>query len=517
MRKCTLALTVLVMLAIPAGASATGPGGWSSLGSLDGRVDVLNTDMPGKLIAGGAFLGAGQAAGATVFDDHIAIWDGTAWSPLRNAAGAATDGLNGDVRAIAVAGPKIYAGGVFTNAGGNANADFLAVWDTSAPTPSWQPICSSAPNGGTVNALKIVGNTMYVGGAFADWGAAGPGNPRDYLIACDLTTGVSTSMVASDGDATGAILALAVDSNADLYAGGNFGDWAGIASADYVVKYDLPSNAMSGTASGIDSTGVDSLATIGTDLYVGTDDTDVGGIPNADGVVKWNGSFWSALGSNTANTNGYFGGLAFPPDVQSLVTSGSTVFASGNWLNADGDPLADDVATFYGSAWHHVGSNGALNDGPLSGNLARGLAVFNGNLIVGGNFADAGGDPQADYVACFDLGAGPCTASTPVTPSNQFTTGKVKGRKLTVNVLSPGQVAVVDAHSHAAKRAAKKLLKPSSASGGPGAIRVTLKLTKTGKRMLKQRGKVKVKARITFTPDGGTANSQVKKLKLKKV
>jgi hypothetical protein len=421
-----LLLTIAFMGVLAASASA-GALDWNNLGqrasspgvaALDGRVDVLNTDMPGKLIAGGAFTAAGQAPGNTVFDDHIAIWNGTSWKPLRNTAGAATAGLNGDVRALAYAGGKIYAGGVFTNAGGNSTADFLAVWDTNAVTPSWQPICPSSPNGGTVNALKIAGNTMYVGGAFGDWGGAGP-NARDYLIACDLTTGASSPMVLNDGDATGAILALAVDSNGDLYAGGNFGNWGGIATADYVVKYDLPSNAMSGTASGIDTTGVDSLATRGTDLYVGTDDVDVAGIANADAVVKWDGSAWSAVGQNTANTNGYFGGLSFTPDVQALTTTYDigvgTVFASGNWINANGNARSDDIAGFFPNSWIPIGGNATYTDGPLSGNLARGLAVYNGNLIVGGNFADAGGDPLADSIACFQF-ASPCAPAPVTTP-----------------------------------------------------------------------------------------------------
>jgi trimeric autotransporter adhesin len=412
-----LALSIAFLAAFAASASAAGPGGWSNLGAqagapsvpaLDGRVDVLNTDMPGKLIAGGAFLGAGQPAGNTVFDDHIAIWDGTSWSPLRNAAGAATDGLNGDVRTIAVSGSKIYAGGVFTNAGGNGTADFLAVWDTSAVTPSWQPICPSSPNGGTVTALQIVGSTMYVGGSFGDWGGAGP-NARDFLISCDLNTGVSSPMVLADGDATGGISSLAVDGNGDLYAGGSFSNWGTIATADDVVKYDLPTNTMSGLGGFTDSGNVDSLTATGTDLYVGTDHQDVGGLQNADSVAKWNGSSWVALGSNTGNTNGYFGGLSFNPDVQALTTSGSTVYASGNWINANADPLSDDVASFNGASWNHVGSNGALNDGPFNANLNRGLAVYNGNLIAGGNFSDAGGEPLADSIACFQLTATPCT------------------------------------------------------------------------------------------------------------
>ena len=48
---------------------------------------------------------------------------------------------NGGVSAIAVAGGKVYAGGSFTNAGGDANADFLAVWDGT----SWKPFCTPRP------------------------------------------------------------------------------------------------------------------------------------------------------------------------------------------------------------------------------------------------------------------------------------------------------------------------------------------------------------------------------------
>ncbi len=420
-----LALSMACIVSMTALALALGPGGWGNLGerapgvsALDGRVDVLSTEIPGKLLAGGAFTAAGVPAGNTTNDDHIAIWDGASWSPL--GAGA---GLNGDVRALEFDNGKIYAGGVFTAAGGNANADFLAVWDTTAVTPSWQPVCSAAnpPNGGNVDALKIVGNTLYVGGAGQNWG----GIPQaDYLFACDLTSGIPTAMVDVDGDATGAILALAVDSNGDLYAGGNFINWdastIGTNDADYVVKYDLPSGTPSALVSapaqptpGIDSTGVDSLATIGTTLFVGTDDVNVDGIPQADHVVRWDGSDWSAVGSNTANTNGYFPTTA---DIQSMTPSAvlsNMLWVSGNWQNADGDPLADSVARFDGFGyWQTVGHNGAGN-GPLNGNLNRGLAEYHNAVIVGGNSSDAGGDPLADFIGCSPFGTIPCVQPPP--------------------------------------------------------------------------------------------------------
>ena len=95
-------------------ASAAGPGGWNHLGhgarprtpALDGAVYALNADKPGLLYVGGNFINAGGHAAA----DHIASWNGTAWS-------AVGPKLNGDVHAIAYHAGKVYAGGVFTNAG----------------------------------------------------------------------------------------------------------------------------------------------------------------------------------------------------------------------------------------------------------------------------------------------------------------------------------------------------------------------------------------------------------------
>jgi hypothetical protein len=111
------------------------------------------------------------------------------------------------------------------------------------------------------------------------------------------------------------------------------------------------------------------------------------------------------------------------------------------------------------------------------------------------------------------------------TPSNAFS-ASVKGRTLLVSVTSPGTVSIADAAAPLSATASKKKkkkrsvrLKPSSASGDPPTISVPLRLTKLAKQKLRQKGKVSVKARITFTPRvtprGGIANTQTAKLKIK--
>ena len=79
--------------------------------------------------------------------------------------------------------------------------------------------------------------------------------------------------------------------------------------------------------------------------------------------------------------------------INGVVTSGSNVFVTGSFQNADGHPTADEVAGFNGFSWAPMGSNGAGN-GALPG-PGNAITVFAGQAIVGGNFTTAGGDARA--------------------------------------------------------------------------------------------------------------------------
>src|ERR1700758_4541658 len=172
MRRSLLVAAAVIALAI-AGmpfAYAVGPGGWAHVGvgstpttpSLNGAVYAMNTDNPGILYVGGTFTSAGGNTKAR----YIARWNGTSWSSLGSPPLTTANSV--DVRAIAYHAGKVYVGGTFQNAGGNANADFLAVWDGS----TWAPFCNRMSGSGsgpaftaTVQALQIVGNTLWVGGS----------------------------------------------------------------------------------------------------------------------------------------------------------------------------------------------------------------------------------------------------------------------------------------------------------------------------------------------------------------
>ncbi len=83
-----------------------------------------------------------------------------------------------------------------------------------------------------------------------------------------------------------------------------------------------------------------------------------------------------------------------------MTTSGSLLFVTGSFQNANGVATADDIAYFDGTTWHPLGSNGAGN-GPLSSN-GLALAIFNHSVVVGGSFL-AGTDPIANNIASYSL------------------------------------------------------------------------------------------------------------------
>lgn len=125
-------------------------------------------------------------------------------------------------------------------------------------------------------------------------------------------------------------------------------------------------------------------------------------------------------------------------------------------------------------------------------------------------------------IACASVTPSPSPTPVPAPPSNEFKIVSLKGTTLTLSLASKGAVAVADgsakpkkAEAASAAKAKPKLLKPSSASGGPGLATVKLKLTGAAKKILGKKGKVKVKAKVTFTPTGGASSTQVKALTVK--
>ena len=166
----------------------------------------------------------------------------------------------------------------------------------------------------------------------------------------------------------GSVNALAVDSSGNVYAGGSF-TLAGGASANYVARWD--GSTWSSLGSGL-SHPVYALAVNSAGLLVaGGEFTTAGGV-SASHVAQWNGSSWSSLGSGMDGS------------VNALAFAASDDLYAGGWFTNAGGACDNPVARWNGSAWSSLGAG--MNS------YVSSLAVdASDNLVAGGAFTTAGG------------------------------------------------------------------------------------------------------------------------------
>ncbi|HEY0455118.1 MAG TPA: hypothetical protein VGE41_02020 [Verrucomicrobiae bacterium] len=373
---------------------------WSPLGS--GLGDNVNVILPygGGIYAGGNFTNAGGIA-----VNHVARWDGTNWSGL----GLGTDG---NVAVLALVGNDLYAGGLFSHAGG-IPANNIAKWNGS----SWSSLGSGVNN--QVSGITVAGNSLYVAGQFTNAGGAS----ANYIASWD-----GTSWHSIGTGANGQINALAVSSaDHSLYAVGNF-LWAGRISATNIAKWDgkywspLGLGLNSANVGGAD---VSSLFASGSNIYAGGDFSSAG-TTNARNIAEWDGSSWSPLGPGgnapvsaiiewsdelyasfgptIARWNGTFwssvGGYMYndgigPELIGAMAVFNNELFVGGAFIKAGGIAglSATNIAKWDGTSWHAVGSG-------LDGQVLS-LYVFDGFLYAGGLFTHAG-STEANHIAKWD-------------------------------------------------------------------------------------------------------------------
>jgi hypothetical protein len=184
------------------------------------------------------------------------------------------------------------------------------------------------------------------------------------------------------------------------------------------------------------------------------------------------------------------GGAAAPLGDGRVLVMGGQLSAFGGGPSAE---AFDPAANSFSSA-----GIGSMSESRYS---AAAAPLPGGRVLVGGGFLD--------------------TSAEIYTPATNNFTFSLQGRRLIVSVQAPGKVSVADAASPRSASSSKKkvkkprLLKASSASGNPPTITVQLALTKAGKSRLKAKGRMTVKARITFTGPGGLANTRTAKLRIK--
>ncbi len=165
------------------------------------------TALPNCLIVGGSFTSAG---GVAEVNNIVKIKSDGSFAALGT-------GMNGLVNALAIdSAGNLYAGGFFTTAGG-VPAIKVAKWNEASS--SWSALGTPTNPGMSVEnstvlalALDTAGN-LYAGGAFrrAD---------RSFVDRISKWDGTSWSSL--DDGVDDSVYALAVDSSGNLYAGGDF-------------------------------------------------------------------------------------------------------------------------------------------------------------------------------------------------------------------------------------------------------------------------------------------------------
>ena len=225
-------------------------------GAFNGTVYSLSVGA-GVLFAGGTFTNAGGAAAA----DYAAWFDGYAWHGL--AANDSDPGvLTGQVVSTqALADGRLYVAGSFLNAGPSGKFDLVCWYDPASE--SWNPVGgSAAPDGaftaGGLYSVLVVGSRVYVGGDFVNAG----GNAKADRVA--MWNGTAWTNLGSDPSGTNGALDTAVFSltayGSNVIATGSYANSA-LAGTKYVSVWNgskwmkLNGQALDGTAFGASVSG----------------------------------------------------------------------------------------------------------------------------------------------------------------------------------------------------------------------------------------------------------------------
>lgn len=343
-----VAITTLLQL------NVYGQYSWSNLGSgMNSPVRSLAADTTNDfLYAGGVFT---QAGGIPAID--IAKWDGATWAPL---GGGVLSGSG--ISSLLMEGTDLIAGGTFTNIGGVLSKN-IAKWNGLI----WSPIGAGLDYTGvtTVSTLTFYNGDLYAGGVFNSSGAATVNNIArwDGTNWQPLTTGTN-----------GRVLSLCVYGT-DLYVGGTFTDAGGVA-VNNIAKWD--GTNWSDVGGGVSYTGVTTVATLkefNGDLYAGGTFTTAGASP-VKHIAKWDGTTWSDVGSGAGSYTGVTTVATFTTFNNELVVGGT--------FDTLGFMPASYIGKWDGSAWTTLGSG--------TNNSVLALTTLHDTLYAGGMFPVAGGN-----------------------------------------------------------------------------------------------------------------------------
>lgn len=253
----------------------------------------------------------------------------------------------------------------------------MAIWFIALGIPTSM---TSVAHAAQVNSYSTFGTVSY------DAGSCG----------VDSTAGV----VSSPG-----LKKILKVSNTEIYVVGCFTNFAGVAEADYVAKWNGTSWTALGVSGDINAIVHDVVVYKG-DIHIAGEFTNAGGDVAADMVAKWNGSAWVGLpvtGGINANN-----GLGSPQDLSSdfaaalkvqensvgtsddiLLVAGKFYFGINDGRSGYQIPYTSNIATWNGSTWGSVDVDSQSFSSTVSDYVVHDIEIV-GSSIYASGYRNAG-------------------------------------------------------------------------------------------------------------------------------
>jgi hypothetical protein len=346
--------------------------GWDPAGASGGGSVYALAVSGGTVYVGGDFASMGGQARDDLAAVDASTGVATAWDPSPTGGG-----FSYHVLSLAISGSTVYVGGDFTSIGGQPRSSIAAIDATSGVPNSWNPNATGGSADSAVSELVVGSGVVYAGGDFTNIG----GQARTRLAALDASTGNATAFDChlGVGVLSGGIASLAL-SGAALFVAGDLnsaGHPPALASVDATT---CAANAWDPEPSSY----VSAVAVDGGHAYVGggfvaagPDLAAVGGIAkltsSGDLVTSW-------APSPTAVAAPPFG----PASVGALVGSGTTLYVAGSF-SAIGGQTRNGLAALETSTGNATSWNPSPN-GPVSSLALSGPTLYAGGgfTAIGG-------------------------------------------------------------------------------------------------------------------------------------
>ena len=278
----------------------------------------------------------------------------------------------------------IYICGAFTSAGGIANTKGIARW--SKANQVWQAV-GNPVTGASITEMYCMAfdanGDLYVGGVFTN--LAGIAN-ADYFAKYTLGTGSPPAWTAVGSGINSTVMSIEIDADGTMYIGGTFTTAGGNSNCKNIAKIALNDSNWLPLANGLNGAVREMKFHPNGNLIIGGSFTDADGA-NGDYICWWDGSSFksfTSLGATELSTNGYINTID--------ITQNGTIIIGGSFTNAGGDPNADYVAAWRGNNW------GALSAGGVNDSVRDINCTDNNIIYICGVFSKAGNLTMTDRI-----------------------------------------------------------------------------------------------------------------------